>query len=108
MVFEFQINGSINFYSCDIEIDGNRMGGFLLKFYHHGSLLVYHFFNNSLPGVLTNVASALTGFSPAFMIFLSCCNWSSIMDSDCLVNIEDEIVEGSLVLALDFYKKRIN
>ena len=53
-------------------------------------------------GVLLKLPPVLTGFSPAIMVTRNSFNWSSIIDTECLVLLEDTIGKGSLVLALDF------
>ena len=56
----------------------------------------------SCPGVLTNMAAGLTGFSPAIMAVRSSKTYSSVMATDWLVPLENAIGEGSLVLAPGF------
>ena len=55
------------------------------------------------PGVLTKVTTGSTGFSTAVMVDRSFWDWYSFMAPDCLVPLEDYIVEGGLVLALGFH-----
>ena len=62
-----------------------------------------YIFQLSLPGVMSKLASGLTGLSPSIMVASSYLNSSSVMDPYFLVPLEDTMGEGGLVITVGFF-----